>query len=388
MSNRKTYTPAFREAFVDAWERYEGPFVEFCAARGVSRETGYTWLDRFRREGLVGLHAKSSAPLTCPHATPDDIQELVVAARRIKPHWGARKLVPWIAAQQPEIVLPAPSTITEILRRHGLIEPRRRRKRTPPYTQPFAAIASPNDTWSVDFKGQFRTADGRWCYPLTLTDNFSRYLLRCDAYDSPAELGARKSCESAFREHGLPSVIRSDNGTPFASTAPGGLSQLSAWWVRLGIRPERIPPASPAQNGRHERMHRTLKAEATDPPRANLALQQRAFYAFRHEYNTERPHEALGQVPPATLYRTSLRPYPRKLPELTYPAGFDLRKVGYSGHIKWRGRSVFLTEVLRGEYVGLTPTDDLMWDVFFGPIRLGAINASRIDLGLLRPPTR
>jgi transposase InsO family protein len=285
-------------------------------------------------------------------------------------------------------VLPAPSTITEILHRHGLIEPRRRRKRTPPYTKPFAAIAAPNDSWSIDFKGQFRTGDGSWCYPLTLTDNFSRYLLRCDAYGSTAEVGARKSCEAAFREHGLPWVIRSDNGTPFASTAPGGLSTLSAWWVRLGIVPERIPPASPAQNGRHERMHRTLKAEAADPPRANQVLQQRAFHTFRHEYNDERPHESLGQVPPATVYQPSSRPYPRKLPELTYPDTFELRKVGLSGHIKWRNRAVFLTEVLGGSYVGLTQVDEHSWDVFFGPIRLGALNSKRLDLGLLRPPSR
>src|SRR5690349_17034949 len=198
--SKKIYTPRFREEFVDDWELYAGSFVDFCASKGVSRETGYEWLERFRLEGLVGLHAKSSAPHVCPHATPREVQELVVAARRLRPTWGPRKLAPWLASQHPGVVLPAASTMTEILRNHGLITARRRRKRTPPYTQPFAAITAPNDVWSIDFKGQFRTGDGQWCYPLTLTDNFSRYLLRCDAYDSTAELGARKSCEAAFRE--------------------------------------------------------------------------------------------------------------------------------------------------------------------------------------------
>jgi len=388
MSNRKIYTPRFREEFVDGWSAYDGTFVDYCAMRGVSRETGYEWLERFKREGLVGLHAKSSAPHVCPHATPQEVQELIVAARRVKKHWGARKLRPWIAAQHPDIELPAASTMTEIMRRFGLTQTRRRRKRTPPYTQPFAAIMAANDVWSIDFKGQFRTSDGQWCYPLTLTDNYSRYLLRCDAYDSTSERGARKSCELAFREFGLPWVIRSDNGTPFASTASGGLSHLSAWWVRLGILPERIPPASPAQNGRHERMHRTLKAEAADPPRATKPLQQRAFNAFRREYNEERPHESLGQMPPSTRYVKSTRPFPRKLPEVSYPDSYELRRVGYSGHIKWRNRTVYITEVLTGEVVGLTLVDDELWDVYFGPIRLGALNMRRLDLGLLRPPSR
>jgi transposase InsO family protein len=286
------------------------------------------------------------------------------------------------------VELPALSTMTAILHRYGLIEPRRRRQRTPPYTQPFAAVTAPNDAWSIDFKGQFRTTDGQWCYPLTLTDNFSRYLFRCDAYPSTAELGARKSCEAAFREFGLPWVIRSDNGTPFASTAPGGLSHLSVWWVRLGILPERIAPGKPAQNGRHERMHRTLKAEAIDPPRATRSLQQRAFNLFRREYNDERPHESIGMVPPATRHVKSPRPFPRRLPELQYPDTYELRRVGYSGHIKWRNRTVYITEVLSGEVVGLTQTSDELWDVYFGRVRLGALNMKRPDLGLLRPPAR
>jgi transposase InsO family protein len=388
MSKRKIYTLRFREEFVDGWLKFEGTFVDYCARRGVSRETGYEWLDRFRLQGLIGLQAKSSAPHACPHATPPEVQELIVAARRLKKTWGARKLRPWLEGQYPDVDFPVPSTITDILHRFGLVQPRRRRRRTPPYTQPFVGILAPNDVWSIDFKGQFRTGDGQWCYPLTLTDNFSRYLLRCDAYDSTSERGARKSCEAAFREYGLPTTIRSDNGTPFASTASGGLSRLSAWWVRLGIVPERIPPGAPAQNGRHERMHRTLKAEAADPPRANRHLQQRALNAFRREYNEVRPHESLGQTPPATAYVKSPTPYPRKLPELHYPDDYELRRASCHGHIKWRNRSTYITEVLAGEVVGLTQVSDDNWDVYFGPIRLGALNMKRPELGLLRPTSR
>ncbi len=204
---------------------------------------------------------------------PVVVQEFIIAARKLHPTWGPRTLKPWLEETYPQLVLPAPSTIGEILSRNGLVYPRRRRRHTEPFTKPFAKCTAPNDTWSVDFKGQFRTKDQRLCYPLTLMDGFSRYLLRCDGYLAPTEENARKSFEVAFHEHGLPEVIRSDNGTPFASTAPGGLSRLSIWWIHLGIRPERITPGVPAENGRHERMHRTLKAEATVPPRANLAAQ-------------------------------------------------------------------------------------------------------------------
>src|SRR5262249_47758456 len=311
--------------------------------------------------------------------------EFVIAARKLHPNWGPRTLKPWLEESYPHLVLPAPSTIGEILRRNGLVRPRKRRRYTEPFTRPFASCTSPNRTWTIDFKGQFRTQNGLLCYPLTLMDAFSRYLLRCDGYPGPTEENARKSCELAFRAFGLPEVIRSDNGTPFASTAPGGLSRLSIWWVHLGILPERIPPATPSENGRHERMHRTLKDEAAHPPRATLAAQQRRFNHFIREYNEDRPHQALGQSPPARHYAPSPRPYPRRLPEVHNSEQHELRLVDSGGHIKWHGTRIFISEALAREIIGLLPLSGEIVEVHFGPILLGTLSHRRPDLGLIRP---
>jgi len=385
---KTTYPVEFRRKFVEGWARHEGTFDVYCSLFGVSRETGYEWRARFEAYGRVGLDDLSSAPGRCPHETPLAIQEFVIAARKLHPTWGARKLRPWLLESYPNLVLPAPSTIGDILDRNGLVLPRKRRHHTPPSKRPFVVAEAPNDVWTVDFKGQFRMQDQRLCYPLTLADAFSRYLLRCDAYHHPTEVLTRRSFLAAFREYGLPRVIHSDNGVPFASTAPGGLSRLSVWWVHLGILPERSAPARPADNGRHERMHRTLKAEATQPPRAHLASQQRTFSRFQREFNQDRPHQALGQEPPARHYATSPRPYPRRLPEITYSDQHDVRLVNSSGHIKWRGKSFFVTEVLSGEPVGVLNVSDDAGEVHFGPILLGTINHPRSDLGLIRPPKK
>jgi hypothetical protein len=237
--------------------------------------------------------------------------------------------------------------------------------------------------WTTDFKGQFATRDGRLCYPLTLADCYSRYLLRCDAYLSPNG-DARTSFQSAFIEYGMPAVIRSDNGAPFASVTPGGLSTLSVWWIRLGILPERIAPSSPWENGRHERMHRTLKAEATQPAQSNKKQQQRTFDAFRREYNDERPHESLGMKPPSRFYNCSKRSYPKRLPELEYPNNQQLRRVTDAGVISVEGRRLFLTTVLKGEMVGLKQTDDDTWELYFGPLLLGSIDSTKNKLKLER----
>jgi hypothetical protein len=224
------------------------------------------------------------------------------------------------------------------------------------------------------------------CYPLTLVDCYSRYLLRCDGYASP-DAAARASFESAFVEYGLPRAIRTDNGTPFAvARAPAALSSLSVWWIRLGIMPERIMPASPWENGRHERMHRTLKEEATQPAQANRNVQQRAFNAFRVEFNHERPHEALGQKPPVTAYQKSSRAYPKKLPELVYPDDYVLRRINSRGMVRWMNRRLFITNVLAHEVVGLKQTSERTWELYFGPILLGILSADRPDLGLIRVP--
>ena len=384
---KTTYPPVFREKFIRGLADYDGSFRDYCATFGVSHETGYSWLERYEDTGLEGLEPRSSAPLSCPHATPMAIQEVLIASRKAHPSWGPRKLKAWLEKTYPKVgPLPAPSTIGDVLKRAGMVLPRRRRRHAYPSARPFVPAGAPNDVWTIDFKGQFRTADEKLCYPLTLADAFSRFLLRCDAYLGPTEEVTRQTMVSAFREYGLPRVIHSDNGTPFASTAPGGLSRLSVWFVRLGILPERSAPGRPADNGRHERMHRTLKAEATKPVRANLGAQQRVFNAFRNEYNEQRPHEALGQIPPAAFYTPSPRPYPRRLPELEYPLPFELRLMDHGGHFKLLGRAIFVSEVLAREVVGLVQSADGIWEVYFGPVPLGSVSAARLDLGLMRPP--
>lgn len=382
---KKLYTAKFKQAFIESWSRSTLTFSDHCLRFGVTRETGYAWLERVRDGGFDALEPRSSAPHACPHATPHEIVELVIAARKLHPTWGPRKLGPWLLERHPNLELPAPSTMGEILKRGGLVAQRRRRSRVSRFTQPFSAVEAPNDVWTTDFKGQFRTRDGLHCYPLTLCDAHSRYLLRCDAYLSP-DASVKKSFESAFIEYGLPRAIRSDNGTPFASViSPGGLSKLSVWWVKLGITPERITPASPWENGRHERMHRTLKAEATRPPQSNRASQQRTFNMFREEYNQERPHESLGQKPPASAYNSSARSYPKKLVEMEYDNDFVLRRVTCMGAFSWGGRKVFASTSLAGEMLGLRAASDRTWEVFFGPILLGTIDDEHPTSHITRP---
>jgi len=235
-------------------------------------------------------------------------------------------------------------------------------------------MCAPNDVWTADFKGEFLTRDHRYCYPLTIADGYSRYLLACRGQRSTALHSARQSFQAAFRAYGLPLQILTDNGTPFASTAIGGLSRLSVWWIKLGIHPVRIEPGRPDQNGRHERMHRTLKAETTRPPAANLAAQQRRFERFRLCYNEQRPHQGLkGQVP-AAHYRPSPRPYPEREPEIRYPGHFKVLRVCANGCLKWHNRFIFITTVLHTESLGLEPIDDGLWSVYFGPVLLGRIS--------------
>lgn len=382
--SKKIYTVRFRQEFIETWTRYTGTFIDHCDRWGVSRQTGYDWLNKVHLGGFEGLATKSSAPHECPHTTPDAIVDHVIAARKLHPTWGPRKLGPWLLTRHPALELPAPSTMGEILKRAGLVPQRRRRQRVPRYSEPFAEVEAPNDVWTTDFKGQFRTRDGKLCYPLTIADAHSRFLIRCDAYLS-TDGDCKASFVSAFEEYGMPRAIRSDNGTPFvASRAPAGLSTLSVWLVRLGITPERIAPASPWENGRHERMHRTLKAEATQPAQANRNVQQRVFNAFRYEFNNERPHESLGQKPPVTAFNVSSRPYPTRLPDLEYPEDYELRSVSTCGHFRWRGRGIWLSTTLGGEVVGLKAIADGILEVYFGPILLGTLHEKNPKVGFVK----
>lgn len=352
----------------------EWSMTQLCEQFGVSRKTAYKWRDRYAAQGLDGLKDRSRAPHHHPNALAPEVEALIVKTRERHPHWGPVKLLVWLSARHPALPFPAVSTAGELLKRHALVVPRRARRRSPPYPQPLAPCAGPNAVWSTDFKGQFKTADGRWCYPLTLSDNFSRYLLCCRALHRPTGTRVKPWLEHAFREYGLPAVLRTDNGPPFASVGLAGLSRLSVWWIKLGITPERIEPGHPEQNGRHERLHRTLKAEATKPPRATLTAQQRVFDRFRAEYNEERPHAALNQRPPASVYTRSARDYPSQVPAVEYPSGYIVRRVRTNGEIKWCGRKVYTSQALIGEPVGLLQIAETQWRLYFGAMPLGVLD--------------
>lgn len=363
-----------RLQFVGAALADEETITALCARYGVSRKTGYKWLGRYQREGADGLKERSRAPHAHGLAREEAVQAAVFALKERWPDWGPKKLRAKLSALEPDWAVPAASTIGDWLSQAGLTRGRRRRHRCPPYSRPFAAVTAANDVWPVDFKGWFCTGDGARCDPLTVSDAYSRYLLSCQSVAAPDHAHVRPVFEALFCAFGLPRAIRSDNGPPFASRAAGGLSALAVWWLKLGIRPERIEPGQPAQNGRHERMHRTLKQACAAPPQASLADQQRAFDRFRQEYNHERPHEALGQQPPASAYAASARPYPCPLAEPVYPAEHAVRRVRSKGEIKWGGTLVFVSEVLAGEPVGIAETESGDWCVSFFDVELGFID--------------
>lgn len=364
-----------QERFIERWQGGEVSFVRLCQQFGISAKTGYKRVRRFQALGWEGLADRSRAPHHHPNQVAWEVAKGLVDAKRAHPTWGPRKLIPWLREDAPQTAWPAPSTASGILQRAGLVRRRRRARRAALWGHPFAEAKAPNDVWCMDFKGWFRTADGQRCDPLTVADAASRYLLVCRALPHPRGPEVRQALERTFREYGLPRAIRTDNGPPFAGAALGGLSPLAVWWIKLGILPERIEPGHPEQNGRLERLHRTLKAETASPPQATLRAQQRAFQAFRQQYNTERPHEALGQKTPASCYTPSYREYPARLPELAYEAGVTVRRVRSNGEIKWQGGLLYLSEALRGEPVGLVPQDDRFWSLRLGPVQIGLLDA-------------
>jgi transposase InsO family protein len=373
-----------RMRFVVDTEEELFSMTELCQRYGISRVTGYKWLERFEEEGLEGLKDHSRAPISCPHRTDREVVELLADARRRHPFWGPKKLIPWLARRHDR-AWPAPSTAGEILKRLDLVKDRRRRRRIDHPGRPTTQATQPNQLWTADFKGQFKTRDARYCYPLTVADSYSRYLLGCRALCSTKTLGTKAAFQRVFQEYGLPQAIRTDNGTPFAAaTAIGRLSRLSAWWIRLGIRPELTQPSHPEQNGSHERMHRTLKAETTRPPSANRSAQQRKFESFRREYNQERPHENLNQKSPAHLYAPSPRPYPDRLPEPQYPGHFEVRKVSKNGGIRWKKGWVNISHSLLEQNVGLEEVHDGVWSLYFGSRLLGRFHEDTLQLHAAR----
>lgn len=372
-----------RARFAVEYESGEWTMAELCRRYDISRKTGYKILARWQQEGAAGLGDRNRAPHTHPNQTTARIEAAVLALRRAHMSWGPRKLRCWLEDHHPQQPWPAPSTIGALLGRAGLAHARRLRRRTPPFTQPFAAATEANAVWCADFKGWFRTRDGERVDPLTMTDAASRYLLRCQAVEKTDTAAVRAISEAAFREYGLPRAIRTDNGPPFATRGVAGLSRLSLCWMKLGIVPERIRPGHPEQNGRHERMHRTLAEETARPPQANRRRQQEAFDRFRQEYNEERPHEALGQRPPAALYSASPRAYPARVPEPEYDSGIEVRTVYPHGQFFWKGRDVFLGKVLAGERIGLEPIDDRYWCVCFGPFPIAWFDSRELTTGNL-----
>lgn len=341
--------------------------TELCERAGISRETGYKWERRYAEFGADGLKPRSHAPHHCPHLIEPHVAELLLDARRAHPTWGPRKILPWLARRHPELAgeLPAASTAGDLFKRSGLVAAVRRR-RSPVHRAAKAVVPDePNQSWAADYKGDFRTLDGHRCHPLTITDLWSRALLLCDALRSVSFEEARPSWVRCFRENGLPERIRTDNGPPFAASSLLGLTQLNAWWAKLGIEHERIEPGHPEQNGSHERMHKTLKRETTLKPGQDQAAQQAIFDPWREEFVHERPHEALGQRTPGSIYVRSAREMPERIPEPEYEPHWLMRRVRGTGTIKFRGREIFLSEVLERETVALEEVDDGVWSIHF-----------------------
>ncbi len=380
MTWRKSSAMDERLRLVLEAESYAGSFTELCASYGISTQTGYKWRDRYVQEGLAGLRERSRAPQHHPNEVPVEIVQEILVARRAHPTWGPKKLRVLLEKGARKRSLPVLSTIGDILKRNGLSVPRKFRRRVQPSAHPLGECSEANRVWCADYKGWFATGDGKHCNPLTITDGFSRYLLRCQAVDDLTSLVARGVFEAAFREYGLPLAIRTDNGTPFASAGLGGLSRLSVWWLRLGIRLQRITPGKPQENGRHERMHLTLKQETTQPPARNQRAQQRRFDAFREEYNHVRPHEALAMKTPASLYQPSPRPYPAWLPEPEYGDGYEIRRVGDRGEFRWSGEKIGLSYALEGELIGLRCCDGRHWKIYFGTLPIAIFDSCRLKV--------
>jgi putative transposase len=361
-----------RGRFVRDVESGHWSMTELCERYGVSRPTGYKWLAR-QRTGGAGLADQSHAPQQCPHRTSAELEALIVAARQ-EYGWGAKKLRHVLRTRYPARSWPARSTFNAILDRHALLHKNRRR---PKWTHPGATplhTERPNQVWPVDFKGQFRTGDGHYCYPLTVTDHFSRSLLACHGLRSVATAGTKPVFRTLFREVGLPEAIRSDNGAPFASTGLHGLSALNVWWMQLGIVHHRIAPASPQQNGTHERMHRELKRETTRPASRSVRAQQHRFDAFRARYNHERPHEGIADRTPASLWVPSPRRYPERITPPAYPAHLEVRRISNSGMFRLHGAQLFLTHVLAGQHIGLEEVADGIWNIVYYSTLLGKLD--------------
>lgn len=364
--------------------------AELCRQFNISRKSGYKWLGRYEKYGALGLEDQSRKPKKCPHKTEVRIVKSIKYTRHRHPTWGPKKLLALLEKRHPEWNNPAASTIAGILKREGLITWKSRRIRRKHSGCPTTVATEPNQIWTADYKGHFKMRNGAYCYPLTVCDMYSRYLLDCDGHRAISLKETKECFTHLFREYGLPQRIRTDNGVPFASNAIGRISSLSVWWIRLGIYPELIEPGQPQQNGKHERMHRTLKKEATIPSEKNLKIQQERFNKFRKEYNVLRPHEALGMKTPSELYSKSKREMPKKLGLWEYPSHFRVRRVSRNGGIRWQNHRVPVTHTLIEEYIGLEEIDDGIYNVYYCDFLIGRLfeEISRIKDVIERVPVR
>ncbi|MFC2149419.1 integrase core domain-containing protein [Candidatus Auribacterota bacterium] len=362
------------------WETLNLTITELSLKYNVSRKSVYKWISRYQQIGIDGLKELSRAPINRPHKTSDEIIDLIIAQKLQNRKRGPKKIHAILKQRHPDIEIPVPSTVGYWLKKNGLVMPKKIRRRVPNYTEPFIACKSPNAVWSADFKGQFYMKNGKVCYPLTISDNYSRYLLACQGFSGPRYKETRDVFEATFREYGLPEAIRTDNGTPFAGKSAGALSRLSIWWIQLGVIPERIDKGCPEQNGRHERMHKTLKNEALDPVAFDIKEQQKQFDLFRMEFNYNRPHEAFNQQMPAQHYQKSTRPYVENPPKPCYDYSFTVRKVKHKGEIKFKARTYYLTQLLAGQHIGLNQINDDQWKIYyyFQPIAIMDLRKNKL----------
>jgi transposase InsO family protein len=350
-------------------------FSDLCRRYDISRKTGYKWINRYKAsnnpKSLLDISRK---PHNSPTKIKEEVCQKILKIREDHKSWGPDKIIWELRKKHSDWDIPCYSSVNRILKHNGYIKPRRKKVHRPHPGKPVTVPTAPNDLWTADFKGQFKTLDGKYCYPLTVADADSRFLLACQSMLSPNKHNVKHVFSSLFQEFGLPVRIRTDNGSPFASIGIARLSRLSVWWIRLGIIPELIEPGCPQQNGRHERMHRTLKQETVLPPAGNISAQQRRFNKFIEEFNNHRPHAALDMKPPAEVYHNSSRLMPSKLPQIEYPAHYEVRRVSLNGGIRWRSKWVNVGPVLGSEFIGLVEIADGFWDVFFSSKFLGTLN--------------
>lgn len=363
-----------RKRFIEAWMSKVYNVVELSERFDISEKTAWKWIGRFKTEGLSGLEDRSRAPKSSPHQVKDFVVEMILEERRRHPFWGARKILARLKEDHPETDRwPAASTVSALFKRHGLVEEQKKRRRhRHPGSAPAVSKES-NEIWTTDFKGQFPTGDGVLCYPLTIADHYSRFILMCEGLYSTSGGPVREAFERVFYEFGLPRAIRSDNGTPFAGNGVHGFSKLNIWWMKLGISHQRSRPGHPQDNGVHERMHRTLKQETCKPPEKNLKAQQASFDAFVEEFNHERPHEALGYTSPSAVYRASEREYDGTVPDPEYPGYYLVKKITKGGTFRFKNELLFLSSTLEGEWIGLEEVDDRVWAVYFYDFLIGKL---------------